>query len=571
MLNFNIHWKGHPHRRLPRIRIAPIRGTSVRSSSIPGIVAVDSIQLRRPLGPNLERERKKQRFAFRRRRSRKSCSSSSALRTRKLASLRARQHIQVFGWDPEAASKVDTLRGSRYPSSTKLRADFRPPENPQDTASGTTIIDSHDGASGSVCRPIFSTKPVIQRENLYSLMHVAEVPVYWSAKKPVNRKKTSIASNRAIKRSGECVHVGPLDLVSRRRIYRSPQRVGRSRTYDSRIDPRALLDRERPTKSAPVNPPPTTLRTISRNTATQGSPELRRALESIAVKSKADPQSVTPSMKSIVQSLLSDSASRTASQKRALKQFTKELELYLQATKSLHKQTLVPSPSTTTVSAHTIEELRPYKGQFQSAGLAVTSADQKRESAVMAKLKKAPSPPPTPPKDDRYTARKPTARKSKMSTGGEKRQETTNPTHHHHKTESLPSFDTGTTVMDFTPPHEQTGPRTRGRRHSSMSSDHTIMAFTPPHEIPPLQPKSTPPPPPRASTKKSLPWLRNQDSTEVSPSRSPKDKGVVTASMLKAETQNLSDVLLFSGPRGSVVEKKVAPPKDRGSCLSERS
>lgn len=563
MPNFNIYWKGYPHRRLPRIRVVPTRGTSVRTRSTVRAAATDTI--RRPLGPELEREWKKQRFAFRRRRARKSRSSSSAVRTRKLASLRARQHIQVFGWDPEVASKVDTLKISSHSSSIKPRAEFTPPADPLDTATQTTVIDSHDGAAGSICRP----KPV-ERGNIYSLMHVAEVPVYWTNRNAANRKKSSIASSRALRRAGEYAHVGPLDPVSRRRTYRSPQRVGRSRTYDSRIDPRALLDRERPTKSAPVNPSSTTRRTASRlspEKGAQGSPELRRVLESMVVKSKADPQSVTPSMKSIVQTLLSNSASRTPSQRKALKQFAKELELYLQAAKSLPKQTLVPSPSATTVSAHTIEELNPYRSQFHSAGLAVTSTDQKGESSAMARLKKAPSPPPTPPKDDRYTTRKPLAGKSKMSSGGEKRQETTHQTHHHYKTDSIPSFDTGTTVMDFTPPHEQTGPRAaRDRRRSS--SDHTIMAFTPPHEIPPPQPKSAPPQPPRASMKRSLPWLRKPETVELSPLHTPEDKDIVTASTVKAKTRNPSDILLsFSVPRDSVVEKRAVRRMDRGKLL----
>jgi hypothetical protein len=115
------------------------------------------------------------------------------------------------------------------------------------------------------------------------LMHIAEVPVYWSSKKPANR---SIASSQALTRTrrvGEYAHVGPLDPVSRRSTYRRPQRVGRSRTYDPRIDPRSLIDRERPTKSVPNNPTATTRRTVSRPSAYKpslGSPGLQRILKS---------------------------------------------------------------------------------------------------------------------------------------------------------------------------------------------------------------------------------------------------------------------------------------------------
>ena len=563
MPNFNIHWRGYPHRHLPRIRVASSSGTSVRSRRVPRIAVADSN--RQPLGAELERQRKKQRFIIRRHRSRKSRCSSAA-RARKHASLTARQHIQVFGWDAEIASRANTLHTESVPSSIKARAGSRPPVapvSPQETISQTTVIDSHDGAGSSA----FRCKKTPQPENLYSLMHVAEVPVYWTINKPKYRKRASIVSSRALtrasRRAGEYAHVGLLDPVNRQRTHRTPQQVGRNRIYDSRIDPRVLLDRERPTKSLPINPSITTRRSVSRpspNKSWQGNPELRRILECKVSKIKASPQSVTSSMKSIVQTLLSDSASRTPSQRKALKQFTKELELYLQVAKTLPKQSLVSSPSTTTVSAHTIEELRPFQSQFQSVGLAVTSADQRRKSSIMAKLKKVPSPPPTPPKDERYTSRK-----SKVDSRGGDRQGTAHQVHHHHKTDSLPSFDTGTTVMDFTLPHEQTGPRAaRGRRRSSLSSDHTITAFTPPHEKSPLRPKYELPPPPKASTKRSLPWLRKPESIESSPSLLPKDKGVMTASTVKAKTRNPSDVLLsFSLARNSAAEQTLDRPNDR--------
>ena len=557
MPNFNIHWRGYPHRHLPRIRVASPTRASVRSGHTTRFAPRDSIS--HSLRDKLERERKKQKFAFRRRRGRKSRSTSSVGKARKHASLRARQHIQVFGWDTAVASKANTPHNESAPSSIKAREGSRSPPTPAisgDNITQTTVIDSHDGAASSAFRCRKTTQP----EKLYSLMHVAEVPVYWTTNKAANRRKPSTASSRALTRPsrgvGQYAHVGPLDPVSRRRTYHIPPQVGRSRTYDSRIDPRSLLDRDRLTKSFPPNPPAAIRRTASRRSlgkSWQGNPELRRILKSKVSKAKDSPRSVTPSVKSIVQTLLSDTASRTPSQRKALKQFTKELELYLQAAKSVPKQSLVPSPSATTISAHTVEELRPYQSQLRSAGLAVTSADQRRESSIMAKMKISGSPPPTPPKDGRYLAKKSTAVKSKLdnSDGG----------HHHHKTGSIASFDTATTVMDFTLPHEQTGPRAAKDRRSS-SSDHTVMAFTPPHEKPPPQPKSAPPPPPRISTKKSLPWLPNKESSKASPSPSPKNKSIATASMVEAKARNPSDVLLSnSGAINSTAAKSVDPPK----------
>ncbi len=84
---------------------------------------------------------------------------------------------------------------------------------------------------------------------------------------------------------------------------------------------------------------------------------------------------------------------------------------------------MVPS----TRSVHTIEELRPYKSQFQSAGLAVTAADQLGPTCIPAKSKK-----------DQF--------KMDWSDG---------PAH----SARQQSFHSGTTVMAFTPPHEQADPR----------------------------------------------------------------------------------------------------------------
>ncbi|KAH8602831.1 hypothetical protein B0O99DRAFT_11254 [Bisporella sp. PMI_857] len=89
---------------------------------------------------------------------------------------------------------------------------------------------------------------------------------------------------------------------------------------------------------------------------------------------------ISPSIRSFVHSLISI-RSRTLSQRKALRRFTKELELHLQAVENLRGRSLIPSPSTTMVSVKTIQELMPYYEQFKSAGLAVTGAEQ-RERAL---------------------------------------------------------------------------------------------------------------------------------------------------------------------------------------------
>jgi hypothetical protein len=69
--------------------------------------------------------------------------------------------------------------------------------------------------------------------------------------------------------------------------------------------------------------------------------------------------------------------SRTSSQIRAFRYFTKELERYADITSAAGKvANFTPTISPIALSLHTVEELLPYRDQFLAAGLAVTSADQ---------------------------------------------------------------------------------------------------------------------------------------------------------------------------------------------------
>jgi hypothetical protein len=203
---------------------------------------------------------------------------------------------------------------------------------------------------------------------------------------------------------------------------------------------------------------------------------------------------------------LPEAQSRTASEKKALSRFTRELELYSQATRELPKQSFVLSPSTTTVSVHTISELRPYWNEFQAAGLAVTSAEQRRT----VDLKDVQPPPATPPKDRKFEKMAPL----RKSTAPEKKADKRGPP-------SFASGSTGTTVIGWTPPHEKSYPRQKSNRPpSDISSDNTILGFTPPHERMMLElPK--PVTPPQTPKKNSLPWLRKLEPTSeaVSPTK----------------------------------------------------
>ncbi|KAF5878433.1 uncharacterized protein Bfra_000599 [Botrytis fragariae] len=99
--------------------------------------------------------------------------------------------------------------------------------------------------------------------------------------------------------------------------------------------------------------------------------------------SLAQGKSFSSSIHSIVQSIASDPSSRSPSQRRALKRFTRDLELYLQIAKQVPKQTpisSVPSTSFSTQTIQTIQEFKPYHAEFQAAGLAVTSSEQRNKS-----------------------------------------------------------------------------------------------------------------------------------------------------------------------------------------------
>jgi len=134
--------------------------------------------LRTTLSAALKKKHKKQRMkpSTRRQRARLSRAFSSAARARRCASLRARHKIQAFGWNSsqaELTSKVTT-------PNTGSNASSKPSSKPRTIIrkSRETPIDSTDGAGASALRPVKQQKTHL--ENLYSLMHVTEVPIYWT-------------------------------------------------------------------------------------------------------------------------------------------------------------------------------------------------------------------------------------------------------------------------------------------------------------------------------------------------------------------------------------------------------
>jgi hypothetical protein len=520
MPNFNIYWKGHPRRRLPRIRVASASRASIRSRSVTRTATQKS--LRMLLGGIVVQDRKTGgfRLRFRRRRGRSSRSTSSAVQARRRASQRARQNIQAFGWTAsgaELASKVTSERVESRGLSVTARAGSETPQAQEPSESG---IPSTDGAGSSTVRKAITTKQ--QSKSPYSLMHVAEVPIYWGNKKKptLHPDRLSIHSRR--RTAGEYSHVGPLDPVSRRGTYYSVQTRGGSRTYDSRIDP----------KSRPQ----------SRTKSTPGPSRPLLTASSISVKS-------------FIQSVLSDTPPRTRSERKALNQFTKELDLYLKATRSLPRQSLVPSPSVTTVSANTVTEFKPYQSEFQSAGLAVTSAEQ----LGLDIEKKAPAPPPTPPKEEMFSKRKSSPAKSKPQ-----------PDDRQAKLKKQPSYasgSTGTDIIGWTPPHEKSYPRGQAARPPSNASSHVTHAgWIPPERVAPSLPPKIDESPPRTPSKKSLPWLRKPESSQVSPTQKNMSAASAKADRLTGWFVTLEDV---NPPPPPEKDKKMERTKSRKSVVAK--
>ncbi|KAH9998882.1 hypothetical protein F4779DRAFT_605652 [Xylariaceae sp. FL0662B] len=74
----------------------------------------------------------------------------------------------------------------------------------------------------------------------------------------------------------------------------------------------------------------------------------------------------------------SEIPSRTSSRRRTLNHFTRELEKYASVAGAVGKAPVItPTVSDSKVSYHTVEALLPYRKELQSAGLAVTSEEQR--------------------------------------------------------------------------------------------------------------------------------------------------------------------------------------------------
>ncbi|EKD17241.1 uncharacterized protein L3040_008885 [Drepanopeziza brunnea f. sp. 'multigermtubi'] len=508
MLNhLDIHWKGYPYHHLPRIRVVSTRPDSIHTRS-----STSSEQNSKILRIPNDKENRNWPFGiqFRRRRAPASRAASYVVRSQGRASVRARHSIEVFrraisGAEPASEATTGATFGSGYRALAR-RTVFRP-ESPEDSG-----FHSTDGPASTSARRVRPPK----KSEAYSLRSLSKAPAYWTAPYP---QKYSFNPDRLY----SAQHSIPLRKASNRI---STQFLS---------NPERRISSARPQFKQNTLRKPTSRVSSGRKTKGVGSPEFWEAVQDYSRNSKAHGRS-SASLKSIVQTLVSESASRSPSQKRALARFTKGIELYLHAAKLPSRESLVSSPSSTSISAHTIQELKPYISEFRAAGLSVTSAEQKG----MAKLPKGLTPPPTPSKDEKVEQKRSSPAKNSYKA---KVTQANTQSASRNKHASYASQSTGSTVLGWTPPHERSygRPKVKAKSPSETSSDHTIIGFTPPHELyasrrqAPVRP---PPSPPQPTTKKSLPWLSRPES---SPERSPTQKRSVVST--KVEERKFSTPL----------------------------
>ncbi|KAK6615440.1 hypothetical protein H4I95_00592 [Botrytis cinerea] len=371
MVNFKIHWKGCPHRTFPRIdntsNRPQINFTRCTSHANRGTCEIHNCRA-------LEQARRKERVGARNRRS-KSLRASIITRSQRRALKQVRQ--EVFGWK---SSSPKTTRQDQGSDTLLALVESVVESNPtyhSDRTTGENHIHSVDGAGCST----------------------------------FNKIKGSIANKNIISQTG--TRANSTQLTGLDQIRRYQANPGNPAPQDSpNYSTRSLYKKYNPsTRTGFVSPARSkaflAASTLASLYEEQGTNQ-QNFIQSSVVSTIGDPskkdiprnntaligasrlatlaqgKSFSSSVHSIVHSIASG-PSRSPSQRRALKRFTRDLELYLQFAKQVPKQTPIssaPSTSFSTQTIQTIQEFKPYHAEFQAAGLAVTSAEQRNQSVI---------------------------------------------------------------------------------------------------------------------------------------------------------------------------------------------
>ncbi|RDW64175.1 hypothetical protein BP5796_10677 [Coleophoma crateriformis] len=462
MPNLYMNWKGCP-RHLPRIGLASPQHASFHNTAS-HIAAQNAFK--QPLTAPLERLRRRQRQRVRRKRDRASRNSTNAIHAELVAVRALRRELQALGWD-----QLRTMRSKA--------------ESVDSEATVHTVIDwssDHKDTTRDNNAGMITKTP---QRNLYSRMLAADV----SSKPPMEDNDGHLRVIPEGLKEKENSYRGPVDSINTIKTRTTISALNYERGYDPRIPIKKTSATKKNTASIylpdSISPQMSTSRAV-------GHPKVAEKPREIMEMDTVD-------------------AGTLKADKKRLRRYVKELELYVQATRTLPGGKLVPSSTITpsgAVSIHTIQALKPYEEQFRAAGFGISSADQRRKRVVKDRNSR-PLPPPTPPKDDKWS-RKP---------------EIVNLDSDNKQDQNLIKYESLTTSMTDGAVDE------KGNGTS-----------------------------PRAATKKSLPWLKNQSNIpDISPKSNSQHGDRRSESDISFSPS--STVIDFSGEPGPPINDRTPPSR----------
>jgi hypothetical protein len=454
MQQLNIHWKGYPHHNLPRIRVASSHPDDIHSRFLSKIASHDVIGL--PFELELEKSREQQRKEAKRRIRCPRRLSGDATISRQI-SRGLEQDKGTFrgnSWRGNFVERHETGDENSFPVNRNSR-----------TPCGNECLARYPSSL------IVPPKEVHGKENCSLLTYVTQAPVHQTRPTTAPRITAAKGSHQVSLLGIDHVHVVP-DGRTHNRLPTSNENCA----YNPRLPGRTTLRRTKSTfpSREPSRQSPHT------NIAS------RKGIKAIELDWRSSPlgkltnQGTSPRSPSMEPAIPLDTVaqvySRTPSEQRALDKFTRELELHIVASPARKASLTTTTSSASCSSVHTIIEFIPYLAEFQAAGLAVTSNEQRNNSS---RHFKTPLASPSQPNDIPGSSHK-----NKVSEGND----------------------------------SPTKSRCNVCAYSS-SSDMTIIEFTAIEDLPNSSTIEEPPPQ-RTTSKKALPWLRKGDS----PSQIQKEK-----------------------------------------------
>lgn len=374
MPQFNIHWKGYPHRHLPRIRVTSPHYGTVRPPRYAHFAALNACQL--PYSLDLQRVRQQQEVRIRRKKQ-NIRESLRRIMTSSRSSQQIMSDIQLSGLESpreDLASKEPVNRELEVPIFTD-----------QFTESPFYLSTDLVASSKIVRNPSLMSD---ERDCPLCSMHTANQTEVVDLKNSVKNKRQRGKARERVRREHD--QVVPAGSVRKTSLYSRSPVLGKSRTYDPRLPVRSARRRTK-SNSSKRNAiyQPKSIITKSKPAVTDNEQISTDLPIQQANRSSASSISTGASLQPGKRSVL---PSRTPTQLLALKKFSRGLERHLIAQEAIRKACLNSSLSSSTFSADTVVEFVPYIGEFQAAGLAVTSTEQRRPVVQQSRREVVPLP-----------------------------------------------------------------------------------------------------------------------------------------------------------------------------------